>query len=122
MWVQLSTSNIMPGLAMVDDMMLQRGDLAATQDKAAKLQAWSATAQQAVKDISAAQRAKILGSMQQRVDEIRGVTNSLPPDPVAKKAIEDGAGVVLRTAMEAQKKNAEAGPVNHFGMARVAVA
>ena len=122
MWVQLSTVNIMPGLAMVDDMMLQRGDLDATKEKAAKLQAWSLQAQQAVKDISAAQRKQILDSMQQRVTDIQSVTSALPAAPAAQKAIEEGAGVVLRSARDAQRANAAAAPTNHFGMTRVAVA
>jgi uncharacterized membrane protein YukC len=119
MWVTLSTDNIMPGLGMVDDMMLQRGDMDATRDKAAKLQAWSLKAQQAVKDLSGQQRKQILDSMQQRVDDIQTVTKQLPATPAAKQAIQDGAGEVLKTAQEAQKANAAAAPTNHFGMKRV---
>ncbi|KAK4150009.1 hypothetical protein C8A00DRAFT_37409 [Chaetomidium leptoderma] len=108
MWVTLSTDNIMPGLQMVEEMTLDRGGLAAAQQKAARLNAWSVQAQQAVKDIAA----------KQRVDEIQAITRELPPTPDTKKAIEASTGEVLNIAKEATKENAAVAPINRFGMKR----
>jgi hypothetical protein len=118
MWVTLSTDNIMPGLKMVEEMMLNRGDIAATQQKVAKLKQWSTKAQQAVKDIAAKERETILSTMQERVDEIQDVTKALPPTPQAQKAIEEGTKEVREVASDATKDNAANAPIRRFGMKR----
>lgn len=42
----------MPGINLVDEMMLNRGDIQATQQKVIKLQAWSVEAREKVKQIA----------------------------------------------------------------------
>ena len=49
MWEQLSESNVLPGLRIVDDMCFTQGDLESTRDRAARLHQWAKYAQQDVK-------------------------------------------------------------------------
>ncbi|GAB1312821.1 hypothetical protein MFIFM68171_03031 [Madurella fahalii] len=58
MWMRLSNDNVMTGLSIGDDMVLNRGNMNALQAKAAKLQQWSTGAQETVRYI--AERVSIL--------------------------------------------------------------
>ncbi|KAI1171833.1 hypothetical protein F4777DRAFT_593418 [Nemania sp. FL0916] len=119
MWVSLSTENIMPGLQLVEEMMLNRGDPKAAQAKATKLHDWSLRAQRAVKELSAKQRREIQTSMQQRVNDIMEVTRELPPVPAVQKAIEEGTGEVHKAAVEGIQSKTATAPINRFALKRV---
>ncbi|KAF4255248.1 hypothetical protein CNMCM8812_001399 [Aspergillus fumigatus] len=113
MWKELSEENIIPGLKMIDGLSVElTKDQMAT--KVAELSSWSQNASANIVSIASAKRKEIEGGMEERVEDIAQSTQSLPPSPPAKKAIEEAAKEVTTTATTAVKENAQNNPLSRF--------
>ncbi|KAH2154074.1 hypothetical protein KXW63_002442 [Aspergillus fumigatus] len=113
MWKELSEENIIPGLKMIDGLSVElTKDQMAT--KVAELSSWSQNASANIVSIASAKRKEIEGGMEERVEDIAQSTQSLPPSPPAKKAIEEAANEVTTTATTAVKENAQNNPLSRF--------
>ncbi|KAH1562623.1 hypothetical protein KXX17_004495 [Aspergillus fumigatus] len=113
MWKELSEENIIPGLKMIDGLSVElTKDQMAT--KVAELSSWSQNASANIVSIASAKRKEIEGGMEDRVEDIAQSTQSLPPSPPAKKAIEEAAKEVTTTATTAVKENAQNNPLSRF--------
>ncbi|KAH1731627.1 hypothetical protein V6000_006199 [Aspergillus fumigatus] len=113
MWKELSEENIIPGLKMIDGLSVElTKDQMAT--KVAELSSWSQNASANIVSIASAKRKEIEGGMEERVEDIAQSTQSLPPSPLAKKAIEEAAKEVTTTATTAVKENAQNNPLSRF--------
>ncbi|KAH1628851.1 hypothetical protein KXX39_004197 [Aspergillus fumigatus] len=82
--------------------------------KVAELSSWSQNASANIVSIASAKRKEIEGGMEERVEDIAQSTQSLPPSPPAKKAIEEAAKEVTTTATTAVKENAQNNPLSRF--------
>ncbi|KAH3005860.1 hypothetical protein KXW60_004413 [Aspergillus fumigatus] len=113
MWKELSEENIIPGLKMIDGLSVElTKDQMAT--KVAELSSWSQNASANIVSIASAKRKEMEGGMEERVEDIAQSTQSLPPSPPAKKAIEEAAKEVTTTATTAVKENAQNNPLSRF--------
>ncbi|KAK5654684.1 hypothetical protein OQA88_7008 [Cercophora sp. LCS_1] len=107
MWVRLSNDNIMPGMALLNLIVLERENPDARAAKARDLEAWKTKAVQNVRSIAKESMDRIQADMQKRVDLFARETKRLPPLPEeSRKAIKR----VAEVAEETGKKMLVEGP------------
>ncbi|KAL2061472.1 hypothetical protein VTL71DRAFT_6849 [Oculimacula yallundae] len=119
MWCELSIMTIMPGLRLCDELSAIGGENNSGRMKkqVANLEKWSREASDRVYKLAHDKQQKILGSMSDRIDEIKQTTNQIEALPEAiRKAITKGTETTKEAAMEFIKEKEKAAPLNRFAM------
>ncbi|CZT44825.1 uncharacterized protein RSE6_05064 [Rhynchosporium secalis] len=117
MWCELSMSSIMPGLKLCDEISVtaDEKDPGQMRKKVKNLEAWSKDASARVYKLAHEKQQQVLGSMSDRIDEIKQTTTRIeaPPEPT-RKAITQGTETTKKAALDYIKKKEKAAPLNRF--------